>query len=84
MKTGGDPDVAAGQRREILEEAGVAPCVDIEDVVGAQHELDAARRAEIMTLIERLRDVLALPILMVTHDAAEAERLATAIVRVGD
>ncbi|OQW47050.1 MAG: molybdenum ABC transporter ATP-binding protein [Proteobacteria bacterium SG_bin6] len=46
--------------------------------------LDAARRAEIMTLIERLRDVLALPILMVTHDAAEAERLATAIVRVGD
>lgn len=46
--------------------------------------LDAARRAEIMTLIARLRDTLALPMLMVTHDVAEAERLATAIVRVGD
>jgi len=45
--------------------------------------LDAARREEIMTLIERLRDELALPMLMVTHDAAEAERLGTAIVRMG-
>ncbi|CAN5587877.1 molybdenum ABC transporter ATP-binding protein [soil metagenome] len=42
--------------------------------------LDRARREEIMTLIERLRDVVGLPILLVTHDAAEAERLGTRIV----
>ena len=39
--------------------------------------LDMARRAEIMTLIERVRDELGIPILYVTHDVAEAERLAT-------
>lgn len=42
--------------------------------------LDRARREEIMALIERLRDAVGLPILMVTHDAAEAERLGTRIV----
>jgi molybdate transport system ATP-binding protein len=42
--------------------------------------LDAARAAEIMALIERIRDELKLPILYVTHDRAEAERLATTIV----
>ena len=42
--------------------------------------LDRARREEIMGLIERLRDNVGLPILMVTHDAAEAERLGTRIV----
>ncbi|MEG3143764.1 ATP-binding cassette domain-containing protein [Sphingomonas sp. RT2P30] len=42
--------------------------------------LDRARREEIMALIERLRDAVGLPILLVTHDAAEAERLGTRIV----
>ncbi|AQR73537.1 ATP-binding cassette domain-containing protein [Sphingomonas sp. LM7] len=42
--------------------------------------LDRARREEIMGLIERLRDALRLPILMVTHDRAEAERLGSRIV----
>jgi molybdate transport system ATP-binding protein len=42
--------------------------------------LDRARREEIMALIERLRDSLGLPILMVTHDRAEAERLGNRIV----
>jgi len=42
--------------------------------------LDRARREEIMGLIERLRDGVGLPILVVTHDAAEAERLGTRIV----
>lgn len=42
--------------------------------------LDRARREEIMGLIERLRDGLGLPILMVTHDRAEAERLGSRIV----
>ncbi|TKD51387.1 ATP-binding cassette domain-containing protein [Sphingomonas baiyangensis] len=45
--------------------------------------LDAARRDEIARTIEDIRDRLRLPILMVTHDAAEAERLATRIVRMG-
>ena len=42
--------------------------------------LDRARREEIMALIERLRDTAGLPILMVTHDREEAERLGTRIV----
>lgn len=42
--------------------------------------LDRARREEIMAVIEQLRDVVKLPILMVTHDRAEAERLGTRIV----
>jgi molybdate transport system ATP-binding protein len=43
--------------------------------------LDRARREEIMRAIEHVRDELKLPILMVTHDAEEAERLATRILR---
>ncbi len=42
--------------------------------------LDRPRREEIMRAIEHIRDVLKLPILMVTHDAAEAERLGTRII----
>ncbi|MEP6867812.1 MAG: ATP-binding cassette domain-containing protein [Novosphingobium sp.] len=42
--------------------------------------LDATRREEIMIVIERLRDELKLPILYVSHDRAEVERLATKIV----
>jgi molybdate transport system ATP-binding protein len=44
--------------------------------------LDRARREEIMALIERLRDALGVPILMVTHDRGEAERLGTRIVEI--
>lgn len=46
--------------------------------------LDRARREEIMQVIERLRDELKLPILYVSHDRDEVERLATRIVAVGD
>ncbi len=42
--------------------------------------LDAARRGEIMALIERIRDDLRLPILYVSHDRAEVERLAGRII----
>jgi len=42
--------------------------------------LDAARREEIMAVIERLRDELALPILYVSHDRDEVERLASQVV----
>lgn len=43
--------------------------------------LDRARREEVMQAIEHIRDVLALPILLVTHDPEEAERLGTRVVR---
>ena len=43
--------------------------------------LDRARREEIMRAILHIRDVLKLPVLMVTHDTEEAERLGTRIVR---
>ena len=42
--------------------------------------LDRARREEIMALLERLRDATGLPMLMVTHDRGEAERLGSRIV----
>jgi len=42
--------------------------------------LDAARREEIMVVIERIRDELRLPILYVSHDRTEVERLADQVV----
>jgi molybdate transport system ATP-binding protein len=42
--------------------------------------LDAARREEIMRVIERVRDELRLPILYVSHDRSEVERLADQVV----
>ncbi|ENY81803.1 molybdenum ABC transporter ATP-binding protein [Sphingopyxis sp. MC1] len=45
--------------------------------------LDAARRGDIMTVIERIRDELKVPILYVSHDRAEVDRLATQIVELG-
>lgn len=42
--------------------------------------LDAARREEIMRVIERVRDELALPILYVSHDRAEVDRLAGKVI----
>ena len=42
--------------------------------------LDRGRREEAMRAIERVRDESGLPMLIVTHDPAEAERLGTRIV----
>ncbi|SPJ24961.1 molybdenum ABC transporter ATP-binding protein [Palleronia abyssalis] len=46
--------------------------------------LDAARKAEILPYFERLRDETDVPILYVSHDAAEVARLATTVVAVED
>ena len=43
--------------------------------------LDRARREEAMRAIERVRDETRLPMLVVTHDPEEAERLGTRVVR---
>ena len=43
--------------------------------------LDAGRAGEVVRAIERCRDELGLPILLVTHDPDEAERLGNRIVR---
>lgn len=42
--------------------------------------LDEARKAEILPYLERLRDEVAIPILYVSHSAAEVARLATTVV----
>jgi molybdate transport system ATP-binding protein len=44
--------------------------------------LDRARREDVMRVIERLRDEVQLPILYVSHDRAEVERLAGTIIEV--
>jgi len=46
--------------------------------------LDTARRGDIMVVIERIRDELKLPILYVSHDRAEIDRLATSVVAIGE
>ncbi len=46
--------------------------------------LDTARKAEILPYLERLRDELAIPILYVSHAAAEVARLATSVVVLAD
>ncbi|KQN90511.1 molybdenum ABC transporter ATP-binding protein [Sphingomonas sp. Leaf231] len=45
--------------------------------------LDPARREEAMQAIERVRDARAVPILMVTHEVAEAERLGDRVITIG-
>ena len=45
--------------------------------------LDASRRGDIMAVIERIRDELKLPILYVSHDRAEVDRLADTVIAVG-
>ncbi|AXC50851.1 molybdenum ABC transporter ATP-binding protein [Paracoccus suum] len=42
--------------------------------------LDAARRAEILPWLERLRDQLGVPMLHISHDIADVARLATTLV----
>lgn len=44
--------------------------------------LDAPRREEIARVIERIRDEIGVPILYVSHDRAEVERLATTVVAI--
>jgi molybdate transport system ATP-binding protein len=44
--------------------------------------LDAARKAEIMPYLERLRDEAQVPMIYVTHQAEDARRLASVVVRV--
>jgi molybdate transport system ATP-binding protein len=44
--------------------------------------LDAARKAEIMPYLERLRDEAEVPMIYVTHQAEDARRLATTVVRI--
>ncbi|WP_447757075.1 molybdenum ABC transporter ATP-binding protein [Sphingopyxis fribergensis] len=46
--------------------------------------LDTPRRSDIMAVIERIRDELKLPILYVSHDRAEVDRLATQVVAIGE
>lgn len=45
--------------------------------------LDAARAEEILRLVERIRDELKLPTLLVSHAATEVERLAGEVVMLG-
>jgi molybdate transport system ATP-binding protein len=44
--------------------------------------LDRTRREEVLRAIEHVRDVVRLPILMVTHDAAEAARVGTQVIEI--
>jgi molybdate transport system ATP-binding protein len=44
--------------------------------------LDAARKQDILPYLERLRDDAQVPIIYVSHDAAEVTRIATRVVRI--
>ena len=43
--------------------------------------LDAARKEEILPYLERLRDDARVPMIYVSHDAAEVKRIANRVVR---
>ena len=43
--------------------------------------LDEARKADILPYLERLRDEAKVPIIYVSHDAAEVKRIASRVVR---
>ena len=45
--------------------------------------LDAARADDILQVVERIRDELALPVLYVTHDMGEVERLTRSVIALG-
>jgi molybdate transport system ATP-binding protein len=44
--------------------------------------LDAARKAEILPYLERLRDETGIPMIYVSHHASEVRRIATSVVRI--
>ncbi|MCF8476375.1 MAG: molybdenum ABC transporter ATP-binding protein [Pseudolabrys sp.] len=44
--------------------------------------LDAGRKADILPYLERLRDDAKVPMIYVSHDAAEVKRIATRVVRI--
>jgi len=44
--------------------------------------LDSARKADILPYLERLRDEARVPMIYVSHDAAEVTRIATRVVRI--
>jgi molybdate transport system ATP-binding protein len=46
--------------------------------------LDLARKREILPYLERLRDEVGIPMVYVSHQAAELRRIATAVVRLKD
>lgn len=46
--------------------------------------LDMERRQQILPLVERLRDELALPIVLVSHDPSEVARVATSVVEIAN
>jgi molybdate transport system ATP-binding protein len=46
--------------------------------------LDAPRKAEILPYLQRLRDDAKVPMIYVSHDAAELKSIATRVVRLGD
>ena len=46
------------------------------------HTVGAARKAEIMPYLERLRDEVGIPMVYVSHHASEVRRLATTVVRI--
>ncbi len=45
--------------------------------------LDAARAEEILKVVERIRDELAVPVLYVSHDMGEVQRLTDSVIRLG-
>jgi molybdate transport system ATP-binding protein len=46
--------------------------------------LDAARKGEILPYLERLRDEARVPMIYVSHDASEVQRIASRVLRVDD
>lgn len=75
------PGLSGGEKQRVALARALLSGADVLLLDEPLASLDAARRDEILPIIERMRDEFAVPILYVSHSASEVLRLANYVVR---
>lgn len=75
------PGLSGGEKQRVALARALLSGPDVLLLDEPLASLDAARRDEILSLIERMRDEFAVPILYVSHSAGEVLRLANHVVK---
>ena len=76
------PGLSGGEKQRVALARALLSGPDVLLLDEPLASLDAARRDEILSLIERMRDDFAVPILYVSHSAREVLRLANYVVKI--